>query len=425
MRIPLVLAIALLVAGEGGPAASAVVDGRLTTSLYTFEGLKDSTTSAHFLRAYQGLRLDLGRLGTPALSLHTYLQGTTDLGEKAETDPRLRLYNAYLQWKAKRWGLQLGRQRVSAGVGYGSIDGVRGEAEISGFDLSLYAGPLVPLDKSAEWGSWSEGNLWGARLKTSRFLGAAFSLSFARRERETPAYASPGEYSGVQASARQIVRQLVGLEGRREFKGGHSLYGRLDYDTEEAQLRRGEASGRYAFSPKLSLQADWLRRLPAVYSGSLFEVFPQEAYQEIGGRLYYQARSDLQVAASFARVLYDDDSAQRLGLVLSAGTHYSLGYYRSMGYARASDGVVGSVHYPLSHRLLLRGELDLAAYERYEDAEDRDGLFTGALGLSWRPIPAAFVEAEVQGLRNPTHSSDARLLLRGSWHFFKGEGGRQ
>lgn len=418
MRIPLGVILALL-AGLGGVARGAVIDGRLTTSLYSFEGLKTDTTSATFLRAYQGLRLDLNQLGAPALSLHTYLQGTTDLGEKAGTDPRLRLYHAYLKLKTDRLRLQLGRQRVSAGVGQGSIDGVWAAASRSGFDLDLYAGPLVSLDRAAEPGAWSEGSLWGGRLRTQRFLGAIFSLGFARRQRQTAAYAAPGRYSGVQAPAREIARQVMGIEGRRDFRGGHSLYGRLDYDLEEEQLRRGEVEGRYALSQRLSLQAEWLRRAPWISPNSLLGAFPREDYQEFGGRLYYRLTGTVQVAASFASTLYEDDTAQRLGLVLSAGDHYTLGYYRSMGYSRASDGVVGSVHYPLSPRLLLRGELDLASYERYEDAEDRDGLATGALGLSWRPMPAALVEAQVQGLRNPTHSSDARLLLRGSWHFFK------
>jgi hypothetical protein len=130
----------------------------------------------------------------------------------------------------------------------------------------------------------------------------------------------------------------------------------------------------------------------------------------------------VQLAASFAQIIYADDHAQRLGLTLSSGPHYSLGYYRTAGYARASDGLAGNLRYALGRQLSINAQLDLATFERYEEAEERDGLAAGGLGLSWKPVSAALIEAQVQALRNPVYLSDLRFLLRGSWHFFKGEG---
>lgn len=407
MRIA-ILGLALL-AGLNRPAAALVVDGRLTSALYNYEALKDSATTTTFLRANQGLRLDLGHLGTRALSFHTYMQGSTDFREEAANDPRLRLYHAYFSWKKENSELQLGRQRISAGAGLGRIDGARITRRGKGWDLDLYAGALAPLDKGAGLGSWSKGNLWGARVRTSRWLGADLGLSVARRQREL-------------ASGEDLVRQLLSLEGRRLFRNKHSLYARLDYDQKDTELQRAAVDARLALAPRLSLQANWLRRLPVVYEGSFFNMFPQEAYQEAGASLYFQATGQVQLAASFAQIIYADDNAQRLGLTLSAGPHYSLGYYRTMGYARASDGLAGNLYYSLGRNLALNGQLDLATFERYEEAEDRDGLASGGLALSWKPVPAGLVEAQVQALRNPAFSSDLRFLLRGSWHFFKGEG---
>ncbi|MCC7262102.1 MAG: hypothetical protein IT369_06230 [Candidatus Latescibacteria bacterium] len=407
MRIA-ILGLALL-AGFNRPAAAVVVDGRLTSSVYSYVAPNDSATTTTFLRANQGLRLDLAHLGGQALSFHTYMQGSTDFGESASNDPRLRLYDAYFSWKKDANELQLGRQRISAGAGLGRIDGARISRRGKGWDLDLYAGALAPLDKGAGLGSWSEGNLWGVRVRTSRLLGADLGLSVARRQREL-------------ASGEDLVRQLASLEGRRLFRGKHSLYARLDYDQKDAELQRAQVDARLALAPRLSLQANWLRRLPAVYEGSFFNMFPQDAYQEAGASVYFQATGQVQLAASFAQILYADDNAQRLGLTLSTGPHYSLGYYRTMGYARASDGLAGNLYYSLGRKLSLNGQLDLATFERYEEAEDRDGLASGGLGLSWKPVRAALIEAQVQALRNPAFSSDLRFLLRGSWHFFKGEG---
>ncbi len=404
-----ILGLALL-AGLNRPAAALVVDGRLTSTLYNYEALKDSATTT-FLRANQGLRLDLSGLGARALSFHTYMQGSTDFQEEAASDPRLRLYHAYFAWKQDANELQLGRQRISAGAGLGRVDGARFTRRGKGWDLDLYAGALAPLDRGVGLGSWSEGNLWGARVRTSRWLGADLGLSFARRQREL-------------ASGSDLVRQLASLEGRRLWRGKHHLYARLDYDQQQSELQRAEVDARLALAPRLSVQANWLRRLPVVYEGSYFSIFPQDAYQEAGASLYFSATDQVQVAASFAQIIYADDHAQRLGLALSSGTHYTVGYHRTMGYARASDGLAGSLHYRLGRNLALRGQLDLATFERYEEAEERDGLASGSLGLNWKPVPAGLVEAQVEALRNPVYSSDLRFLLRGSWHFFKGEGAK-
>lgn len=417
MRIPIFLLVFLV--GQSASLFGLNLDGRLTSSLYTYEGQKTDTTSIAYLRAYQSVRLNLSHLGASQLSFQTYVRGTTDLREQADTDPRLRLYSANLVWKEQNYQFRLGRQRIYAGVGYGTIDGLRGNFKLSGFNLALYAGPLVPLDKSADLNSWSAGHLWGARIGTSRFFGTDLSLSVASRERESTAYADIGRYSEKLIPSQVIVQRLVGLDIHRRFAPGHTLYGRLDYDLKDASVRRVEVRGRYSLAPSLSVQAEWLRRSPAVFYNSIFSVFPSEDYQEIGGRLYYTLNPGLQLTAHFSTLLYDGDSAQRLGLVASIGDHYSIDYYRSMGYARASDGLVGSLYYPLGRKFLFRGELDLATYERYEQAEERDELVTGSLGLTYRPTRRTFLELQLQGLRNPLYASDARLFLRGSWHFFK------
>ena len=116
LLVPLILAVWL-----SGPGHGLTIGGRLTSSVYGYEGQQNATT--RHVRTHQGLRLDVGRMAVPELSLHLYLRGTTDVSRRAETDPRLRIYHAYVKWEKNRYSLHLGRQRVSAGVGYGSIDG--------------------------------------------------------------------------------------------------------------------------------------------------------------------------------------------------------------------------------------------------------------------------------------------------------------
>ena len=68
------------------PSSALNASGRLTSSLYAFEGLQADSTTTSYGRAYQSLRLQLSDMGTAALSFHTYVQGTTDLAEEADND---------------------------------------------------------------------------------------------------------------------------------------------------------------------------------------------------------------------------------------------------------------------------------------------------------------------------------------------------
>lgn len=411
----LLIPLALL----SGPVCGVDIGGRLTSSLYTYESRQSDTTSTFWVRASQGLRLELSDLGIKGVSFHTYLRGTTDLSKPTPADPGLRVFHAHLAWKRERYRFQLGRQRIQAGVGSGAIDGVRGDLEWGKIALTLFAGPLAPLTGEAEVGSWSAGHLWGARLSTSRFFSTDLALSFADRSRAPKVYAAPSQYLGFTGQPATQLQRLVGLDLGRRFRGGHTLYARLDYDGEAGIIRRAEASGRCVFSPRFAIQAEWFRRVPSILSGSLFSVFPSAAYQEWGTRFYLLLRPELQLTAHLAALFLDGDSAQRLGLTAAIGQCYTLGYYRSMGYAHPGDGLTGSVCHPVGRKLQFTGEFNLTSYERSEEAGEREELATGALGLTYRPNPKIAIDLELQGLRNPLYASDLRLFLRGSWRFFK------
>ncbi|MFH1571672.1 MAG: hypothetical protein ABIL09_27025 [Gemmatimonadota bacterium] len=420
--VPIVILCAALAAplALAAPAWGLSASGRLTTSLYGYEGADADGGSATHLRAYQGARLDLGDLGLAGLSFHTYLRATTDVADQADSDPRLQVYAANLDWKRQGTRLQLGRQRIQAGVGYGSIDGLRADASYAGLGLTAYAGALVPLNTSTDISSFGAAHLWGLRLSTERFLGTSVALSFADRERDPEPFDQPGQYSGLVGDRPAVKRRLVGLDAYRQFARGHSLRGRLDADLHAGSLRRAEVGGRYQICSDLGLELGYMRREPSVYYNSVLSVFDAEGYQEIEARLHYRLSPDLGLSGSAAALFYDGADAQRLGITASLGSSYTLGYYRSMGYAGANDGLVGSLYYPVSRRLVLRGQLDLAAYERYEDADERDGLVTGALGATYRPSRTTSLDLQLQGLRNPTHTSDLRVFVRGSWRFFRG-----
>ena len=399
------------------PAFAVSVSGRSTTSVYAFESTAPDGSSVRNTRGYESVRLNVGAIGVPQLSFHTYLHGTTDLTEEADSDPRLRIYRAHLTWKQSGQRVQAGRQRVLAGVGYGSIDGVRGDLEHHGLRLTAYAGSLVPLDRSTHLNSLEDAHLVGLRLSSDRLLSnTSIAVSFADRERnreETTA-------GSTTLTERVAARRLVGLDVARSTEGGHRLQGRVDYDLLDDELRRSDVSGTYQHSGNLSVQAEWLWRKPSIYENALFSFFDVGDFQEFGGRINYQVSDDVTLSGHVATVLYDGDDSQRVGLTAVLDQRHSIGYYRSMGYAGAYDGIVGNLQYALTPKLALRGQLDLAAYERYEGVDDRDELVTAVVGLGFRPDRMTLLDLQLQGLRNPSDSTDTRVFARVSRRFFKG-----
>lgn len=407
--------LALVCAGFlSTPAAATTVSGRVTASAYAFEGNSTASDAATYVRSHAALRLQVSDLGHRALSLTSYLQGTTDLLESADTDPATRFYSLFLRYKDRHADVRLGRQWISVGVGAGTMDGARLDLKRYGVGLTLYGGALAPVDGYAR-GQLDEAHLYGVRLQTSQLAGILIAVSYADRERDPIAYVNPGRYSGFVGQPQAIRRQLAGIEASRRF-GLHSLRSRVDYDVQNESLRRGEIAGRVGLSPDLALQASWRHRQPSVYSGSIFSVFPSEGYDEYALRLFYRVSDALSLSTHAATVQYDDDSTQRLGLSASWGRHLTLGYRHYQGYAGGANGLSGSVLYDLSPQLTFRGDLDLSTYERF-DAEDSDGLVAASAGLTWRATREFSLDGQLQGLRNPSYDTDLRGLLRGSWRF--------
>ena len=122
------LAVFLVLAD--GEAGAATLSGRLTTSAYSWKVQEIDGTDARHLRLYQSVITNVRGIGGGALSLHTYGQMSGDLLDEAPGRTKYRIYHAYLQWRPKgRLGLGMtaGRQRIYGGVGFGTLDGVRGK----------------------------------------------------------------------------------------------------------------------------------------------------------------------------------------------------------------------------------------------------------------------------------------------------------
>lgn len=418
IRTALLTGILVLAAGTAG---GGTLSGRLTTSAYTWQSQAFDGSEATHLRIYQSVRLSASQLGSTPLSVHAYLQVSGDPLSEVSGRDNFRLYHAYLKWQSPdRYGLDIraGRQRIFAGVGYGTVDGLKATVQPHAYlTVSGYAGVLVPLMAEDGVGTWDEGHLWGGRAQLQvRETWAA--VSFAERAREPVPYTRAGRYTGLilKGPAEQFRR--LGLDLRQGFNGRAEAFGRLDYDLEAEQIHEVAVGATLRPTPELEVTGEYQHREPTIFLNSILSVFELSDDREVSGRLNYRLGPQVRVHADVARVAFEGETSWRTGAGVSVGNAY-LGYTRRIGYGGENDAVTASVQHPVAEDLTVRASGSFSGYRLHEGLGDRNRALAGALGIGYRPRRTVTLDAEAQFLNNEFYGRDLRLFVRGSLWFFK------
>lgn len=393
------------------PAYGTGLNGRLTTSFYSWEsGDTDSTSSMH-LRAYQAVRLNVNRIAGSPASLRLYLRGTHD------PDARLTVYHTYMDWTKRGLGIRTGRQAIYAGVGVGTIDGVRLTYRGGRWRLVTYAGAMAPVYGPDTINGWSDAHMMGAYVTTDRLWGTRVGLSFARRNR-TVTYHAEGRYTLRQVQTSSLEGEWVGIDASRRVGRKLNLYGRLDFDVPASEVRRGECRIRWTVRPDLNVTGEFVHRTPNLSRNDVLRVFGGESNREVSLRGTYRIGRKTSLWGNLAAVLYEGDTAHRIGLGISL-PQGSLGYVRRDGYGGESDGLSADILHPLTETLSLRANLNVSSYRLFPEAEDRDEALGTSVGLKYRPTRHLSLDLEAQNSRNRIYDRDTRLFARVNIWFFR------
>jgi len=99
------------------------INGRFSSSVYTFERYDSLNSSENYVRAYEMLNLNLNY---DKFSIRSFLNFETDLTKEQISDPRLRFYNLYLEARdlLNIATVKIGRQPIINNGGGGWFDGV-------------------------------------------------------------------------------------------------------------------------------------------------------------------------------------------------------------------------------------------------------------------------------------------------------------
>ena len=399
------------------------VSGRLTTSMYGWQGRDTSDAKLNFMRGYENVQLNAN---SGNFSFATNLQVSNDFATKIGTDPELRLSSLVLRMRhiADVVDVSLGRQFVFAGVGNGIIDGADVKSSFLGerINVQLYGGYNVMETRTLDWKKSLPNNcFFGAQITGAPLDNLLVGLSYMNRRREPDAFQvvrldSLFNPYLVTLQSTPYMEQYTSIDANYDVMSNVSVYGRGDYDLNLERLSRAELNARVGILSSLYATADVLHREPLIEYNSIFAVFNSNSTQEVEGGLEYELSSTIRTYARYAYVDYTDDNSQRLTL----GGSYeflSASFTRNFGFAGELNGIALQATYPLPDRVFV--PMISAGYGSYKISPDApsNNVLNGSVGLTYRPAPSLSANIQTQYTENRLYSNDVRIFLNFTYWF--------
>ncbi len=423
-------AITFLHAGE---ACAQSVSGRFVTTFYSYEQYDTLNNSKMSLRGFEAMQLNFG---TGNYQLHTYLLGTNDFLTSQPNDPRLRAGNLYLE--ARNLGsfinLKLGRQPIFQRVGISSFDGLSADAKFLNDKISVVAfgGSLPPLDESFKLNSNEKDNMvYGAQayyspVENFRIGGAYVDKTFKpesyialRRD----SLNAPSDVRQVLIDPSSVASQYVSGD---LFYNSQSVSGyvRLDYDLNFEEFNRTELSFRYSPLTSFAANVGYFHRDSRLPFNSIFSVFDHSGTDEYDLGLTYLFVNSLSAYGSFSKIYYTGDNSTQF--TIGANVYlFSFSYSHNDGFAGNLNGVSAQFIYPFCDRKFVliasasaTGYKILPAGSSEQSSTSTSQLYSGSLGLTYRPINLLSFNLQGQYYQDPVYKNDFRGYLQVNYYFF-------
>lgn len=397
------------------------INGRLTSSVYSFERFSTNGISNNYFRANEIISLNLNR---DNVSLRTYFNFETDLSKELKTDPRLRLYNFFLEARDvfDMLSFRLGRQPMINSVVGGLFDGVNASISKADFKLTAYYGGNVPAYQKFELtDDWEHDFILGGKLTTTALKDFKISLGYVNKNFKAQEYNAirlDEDLNPITVLIRNKSNQYqyASAEVSYEMKKYFSLDTRYDYDLNYEKTSRVELYGNYEQIKNLRLNIYYNYREPKVRYNSIFSVFDYGNTQEIEAGGDYILSKDFTVSGKYGYVKYKDENSQRATIGLST-TYGTVTYRRGMGYAGELDAVSAYTAHSFFKGLITPSiGLSFTTYKLSKDSEKND-LMTLLAGCNVRPFRTLSFDLQGQFMNNKIYKNDYRFLFKLNYWF--------
>lgn len=400
------------------------MNGRFTSSVYSFENYDSVASSNNYLRSFQMLNLNFNMNN---VSLRTYLNLENDLSQSLDTDPMLRFYNLYLEVRniLDVATVKLGRQPIFNSVAGGLFDGLNLDLKKNDYKLSAYYGSDVPAYQKLEFrkfSEWGDNFILGGKFSTIAVKDFQMSLSYINKNFKPQPYWATRlntELNPIKVLIENNSNQyqFASAEVAYDLENTLSINTRYDYDLNFAKTSKVELDGSYIPVQKLTLDFYYNYRSPLIRYNSIFSVFDYGNTQEVEVGAGYELNKIFTVTGRYGNVIYKDDNSQRVTIGLNSN-YGSISYRKTFGYEGELDALSLYAAYTMLEGLITPS-LGVS-YSRYKlestDANYND-LTTILAGVNYRPFRMLSFDLQGQYMNNVIYKNDYRLFFKLNYWF--------
>jgi hypothetical protein len=401
---------------------SQMVSGRIVSSVYSWKRFDSVDVSNRYSRGFLSAIIDVSE---GDISLHTNFQGAATARKNVIEDKEVRTYALYATWKniGDMVDLSVGRFPFFAGVGNGTVDGIRLVDYFcdNTMKLTVYGGANVPVDFTLNgWRPLDKNFTLGGQFITSAIAHTRLGLSYVSRARDFEAYQAlraDSLFNPVEITVTPDPRkeQLGSLDLSYRL-GVLSAYGRYDYDINDKSTRRGQVDVQLGITDDIQLSGSYIHRAPIIPLHSFFSVFTVHTTDEVEGGVDVLLLPRVRAYVRGAYVRYEGDKSFRYTIGV-ANDYANLSYRGNSGYAGELNSVSCQGLYPLFDRFLTP-TIGLSYYSyKLSAAAAREEAITGLLGATVRPDLPVSLDVQMQWLRNRVYNNDVRVYAQLNYWF--------
>lgn len=413
--------ILMLFLGAAAFISAQNINGRFSSSLYTFERYDSLNSSEQYLRAYEMLNLNFNY---EKVSVRSYFNFETDIANDLETDPRLRFYNLYFEARdiLDIATFRLGRQPIINSVAGGVYDGASLTLKKTDYKLNAYFGGNVPAYQKFELiDNFEENYLFGGKFTTTVLKDFQLGLAYVNKNFQPQKYTA----NRLDPNLNPIEVDIENKSNQYEFVTGEvnyskqglvSVFTRYDYDLNFNQTSKFEVDARTEAVDRLGINLYYNYRQPKIRYNSIFAVFDYGNTYEVEVGADYKINNMFTVIGKFGNVEYKDENSQRVGLGLST-SYGSINYRKTFGYAGELDAVSLYSAYTFFEGLFTPSVgLSYTNYKLSPD-DEANNITTLMFGTNIRPFRTLSFDLQGQYMDNKIYKNDMRLFFKLNYWF--------
>ncbi len=397
------------------------INGRISSSIYSFEKVDVSGESDIYIRGYQSLNLNFNY---DNYSLRTSLNFENDFKNKMANDSRLRFYNLYFEAR-KLFDiatLKLGRQSIFNSVVGGVFDGISLSLKYKDYNLNTYFGGNVPAYQELKLtDKIGEDNILGADFSTSVIENFLFGVGFVSKNFKAVEYSAlrlDEQFNPILVLIKQQSNQYKFFNGKINYnlKDVVDVYSKYEYDLNFKELSKVELECDYIQVKDWSFNLYFNYREPKVRYNSFFAIFDYQNTKEVEAGIKHDLTNWLSLNARFGYIKFTDINSERLTVAVYT-PFGNLNYRKTFGDAGELDAISLSSGYSFFDGFL-SPSLGVG-YTNYKVSKnDKSNSLASVLaGINVRPMRYLSCDLQGQYLNNKYYKNDYRFLFKINYWF--------